>query len=116
MGEPPISRSQSTSACHSSQNDEQRQAPWSQRRPQTRCRPQGRSLGRSALQEASPRNRLQVLALRWLLTRQRHCARKSRCRSQTVQLVKNGKKVTAFVPNDGCLNFVDENDEVLLAG
>jgi small subunit ribosomal protein S23e len=29
-----------------------------------------------------------------------------------VQLIKNGKKVTAFVPNDGCLNFVDENDEV----
>lgn len=64
-----------------------------------------------------------------------------------VQLIKNGKKVTAFgmfisfgsslflvdeggrnarraitdmfilpVPNDGCLNFVDENDEVLIAG
>lgn len=33
-----------------------------------------------------------------------------------VQLIKNGKRVTAFVPNDGCLNFVDENDEVLLAG
>merc|ERR1711879_224776 len=33
-----------------------------------------------------------------------------------VQLIKNGKKVSAFVPNDGCLNFVDENDEVLLAG
>ncbi|PSN68719.1 ribosomal protein S12/S23 [Corynespora cassiicola Philippines] len=57
-----------------------------------------------------------------------------------VQLIKNGKKVTAFgtsmelsiqvtpsfykeedrtfwnFPNDGCLNFVDENDEVLLAG
>ncbi|OLL22119.1 40S ribosomal protein S23 [Neolecta irregularis DAH-3] len=33
-----------------------------------------------------------------------------------VQLVKNGKKVTAFVPNDGCLNYVDENDEVLLSG
>ena len=29
-----------------------------------------------------------------------------------VQLIKNGKKITAFVPNDGCLNFVDENDEV----
>jgi ribosomal protein uS12 len=26
-----------------------------------------------------------------------------------VQLIKNGKKVTAFVPNDGCLNFVEEN-------
>eukprot|EP01100_Stratorugosa_tubuloviscum_P009926 TRINITY_DN419_c0_g1_i1.p1 TRINITY_DN419_c0_g1~~TRINITY_DN419_c0_g1_i1.p1 ORF type:complete len:146 (-),score=78.49 TRINITY_DN419_c0_g1_i1:276-713(-) len=33
-----------------------------------------------------------------------------------VQLVKNSKKVTAFVPRDGCLNFIDENDEVLIAG
>lgn len=33
-----------------------------------------------------------------------------------VQLIKNGKKITAFVPKDGCLNFVDENDEVLIAG
>jgi len=33
-----------------------------------------------------------------------------------VQLIKNGKKVSAFVPNDGCLNFIDENDEVLVAG
>lgn len=33
-----------------------------------------------------------------------------------MQLIKNGKKVTAFVPNDGCLNFIDENDEVLIAG
>jgi len=33
-----------------------------------------------------------------------------------VQLIKNGKKVTAFVPMDGCLNFIDENDEVLVAG
>ena len=33
-----------------------------------------------------------------------------------VQLIKNGKKITAFVPRDGCLNFVDENDEVLVAG
>ena len=29
-----------------------------------------------------------------------------------VQLIKNGKKVACFVPRDGCLNFVDENDEV----
>merc|ERR1712146_722395 len=33
-----------------------------------------------------------------------------------VQLIKNGKKVTAFVPNDGCLNYIDENDEVLVSG
>ena len=31
-----------------------------------------------------------------------------------VQLIKNGKKITAFVPNDGCLNFVEENDEVVI--
>lgn len=33
-----------------------------------------------------------------------------------VQLIKNGKKITAFVPRDGCLNFIEENDEVLIAG
>jgi len=33
-----------------------------------------------------------------------------------VQLIKNGKKVAAFVPRDGCLNFIDENDEVLICG
>ena len=33
-----------------------------------------------------------------------------------VLLKKNGKKVGAYVPNDGCLNYIDENDEVLIAG
>ena len=33
-----------------------------------------------------------------------------------VQLIKNTKKITAFVPNDGCLNFIEINDEVLIAG
>ena len=28
-----------------------------------------------------------------------------------VQLIKNSKKVTAFAPRDGALNFIDENDE-----
>jgi small subunit ribosomal protein S23e len=35
----------------------------------------------------------------------RKCAR--------VQLVKNGKKIAAFVPNDGCLNFIEENVSAL---
>jgi small subunit ribosomal protein S23e len=26
-----------------------------------------------------------------------------------VQLIKNGKKIAAFVPRDGCLNYCDEN-------
>ncbi len=33
-----------------------------------------------------------------------------------VQLVKNGKVVTAFVPYDGGLNFIDEHDEVIIVG
>nr|XP_058159334.1 small ribosomal subunit protein uS12-like [Dasypus novemcinctus] len=33
-----------------------------------------------------------------------------------VQLIKNGKKIIAFVPNDGCLNFIEENNAVLVAG
>jgi small subunit ribosomal protein S12 len=31
-----------------------------------------------------------------------------------VQLVKNGKVVTAFLPGDGALNVVDEHDEVMI--
>ena len=31
-----------------------------------------------------------------------------------VQLIKNGRKITAFVPNDGCLNYIEENDEVII--
>jgi len=33
-----------------------------------------------------------------------------------VQLVKNGKVVTAFVPYDGGVTFIDEHDEVLITG
>ena len=41
----------------------------------------------------------------------------SACRKGVrVQLNKNGKKVKAFVPYDGGLNFIDENDEVHLVG
>jgi len=33
-----------------------------------------------------------------------------------IQLIKNGKQVTAFVPGDGGLLFVDEHDEVVIEG
>ena len=48
-----------------------------------------------------------------LEAKQPNSAIRKACRAQ---LIKNGKKITAFVPNDGCLNFIDENDEVLIAG
>jgi len=33
-----------------------------------------------------------------------------------VQLKKNNKRITCFVPRDGGMGFIDENDEVLVAG
>jgi len=33
-----------------------------------------------------------------------------------VQLVKNGKQITSFLPGDGALNYVDEHDEVVIEG
>lgn len=33
-----------------------------------------------------------------------------------VQLIKNGKAVSAFLPRDGALNFIDEHDEVHIQG
>ncbi|MCS7116302.1 MAG: 30S ribosomal protein S12 [Nitrososphaerales archaeon] len=33
-----------------------------------------------------------------------------------VQLVKNGKQITCFLPGDGALNYVDEHDEVMIEG
>jgi small subunit ribosomal protein S23e len=33
-----------------------------------------------------------------------------------VQLKKNNKRITAYVPRDGGMSFIDENDDVLVAG
>lgn len=37
-------------------------------------------------------------------------------KSVRVQLIKNGKKIAAFVPRDGSLSYVEDNDEVLVSG
>lgn len=33
-----------------------------------------------------------------------------------VQLIKNGRQITAFAPGDGAINYIDEHDEVLVEG
>ncbi len=33
-----------------------------------------------------------------------------------IQLIKNGRLATAFLPGDGALNYVDEHDEVMIEG
>ncbi len=33
-----------------------------------------------------------------------------------VQLIKNGRQITAFAVGNGAINFIDEHDEVLVEG
>jgi len=33
-----------------------------------------------------------------------------------VQIVKNGRQVTAFAPGEGAIGFIDEHDEVIIEG
>ena len=33
-----------------------------------------------------------------------------------VQLIKNGRQITAFAVGDGAINFIDEHDEVMIEG
>jgi small subunit ribosomal protein S12 len=33
-----------------------------------------------------------------------------------IQLIKNGRQLTAFAPGDGAINFIDEHDEVMVEG
>lgn len=31
-----------------------------------------------------------------------------------MQLIKNGKQISAFCPGDGAINYIDEHDEVIV--
>lgn len=33
-----------------------------------------------------------------------------------LQLIKNGRQITAFAPGNGAINFIDEHDEVMVEG
>jgi small subunit ribosomal protein S12 len=33
-----------------------------------------------------------------------------------IQLIKNGRQITAFAPGNGAINFIDEHDEVMVEG
>lgn len=63
--------------------------------------------------EGSPQARAIVLEKVGIESRQPNSAVRKCVR---VQLIKNGKQVTSFLPGDGALNFVDEHDEVLIEG
>ena len=65
------------------------------------------------LLEGSPQGKGIVLEKRGVTAKQpnsgiRKCVR--------VQLMKNGKELTAMAPKDGAIKFIDEHDEVLVSG
>jgi len=65
------------------------------------------------LLEGSPQGKGIVLEKRGVEAKQpnsgiRKCVR--------VQLIKNGKELTALAPRDGAIKFIDEHDEVIVEG
>lgn len=63
--------------------------------------------------EGSPMGRGIVLEKVGIESRQPNSAVRKCVR---VQLIKNGHVVSAFLPRDGALNFIDEHDEVMITG
>ncbi len=63
--------------------------------------------------EGAPQARAIVLEKRGVEARQPNSAIRKCVR---VQLIKNGKQVTAFAPGDGAIKYIDEHDEVLIEG
>ncbi len=61
----------------------------------------------------SPQGRGIVLDKRIIEAKQPNSALRKCVR---VQLLKNGKQLTAFVPGDGAIEYIDEHDEVLIEG
>jgi small subunit ribosomal protein S12 len=63
--------------------------------------------------EGSPQARGIVLEKRVIEAKQPNSALRKCVR---VQLIKNGKQLTAFVPGDEAIEHIDEHDEVLVEG
>lgn len=63
--------------------------------------------------EGAPQARGIVLEKRQLEAKQPNSAMRKAVR---VQLTKNGKQITAFVPGNRAITFINEHDEVIVAG
>ena len=63
--------------------------------------------------ECSPQGRAIVLEKRQIEAKQPNSGMRKAVR---VQLIKNGKQVTAFCPGMGAIGHIEEHDEVLLEG
>jgi len=65
------------------------------------------------LLEGAPQARGIVIEKRGVTQKQPHSGIMKCVR---VQLIKNGKQLTAFAPRDGAIKFIDEHDEVVVEG
>src|SRR3989338_1058268 len=65
------------------------------------------------LLEGSPQGRGIVIEKRGVTAKQPHSGIRKCVR---VQLIKNGKQLTALAPRDGAIKFIDEHDEVTIEG
>jgi small subunit ribosomal protein S12 len=63
--------------------------------------------------EGSPQAKGIVLEKVGVEAKQPNSAIRKCCR---VQLIKNGRQVTAFAPGDGAIGFIDEHDEIVIEG
>jgi len=63
--------------------------------------------------EGAPRGRGIVLEKVGVESKQPNSAIRKCVRAQ---LIKNGRQITAFLPGDGALNYIDEHDEVIIEG
>ncbi len=72
-----------------------------------------RRTDRKGLLEGAPMGRGIVLQKVGIESKQPNSAIRKCVR---VQIIKNGRLVTAFLPGDGALNYVDEHDEVMIEG
>ena len=69
--------------------------------------------GKYDLLEGAPQGRGIVIEKRGVTQKQPHSGIMKCVR---VQLIKNGKQLTAFAPKDGAIKFIDEHDEVIVEG
>jgi len=92
---------------------EKKRKKWKKKNPKEKTRARRKKKKLKDIMEGSPQARGIVLEKRGVTARQpnsgiRKCVR--------VQLIKNGKQLTALAPYDGAIKFIDEHDEVLIEG
>jgi small subunit ribosomal protein S12 len=91
---------------------EKKRKKWKWKLPHYKSKMRGLTKKHDLL-EGSPQGRGIVLEKRGVTAKQpnsgiRKCVR--------IQLIKNGKQLTALAPKDGAIKYIDEHDEVIIEG